>query len=285
MTDRRLSPQELVEEARSAIRPTSRYRWRGVTKAQLRSAALTIANVYGQMTQQARRREAADQRPAERSPGAEGQATARSASRRNDTSAETGAPIRSSTPAPPESARSDARMVGAYSGTEPSRSVLILEKDAGHPLLGAFIEHARMVAAALIDVSRFLEGDSIPADPAQIRQYMMEEMNALWLIRRGLLDDLRLYSNESIVTALPQKGVTSEVIIDELDSIRSAVKQSLGNKIRAALDDLSNEQVSSAQRIESREAAIHSVNVLAEKWVDFSHHLSLIEIEHRHDSA
>jgi hypothetical protein len=102
MSDRRLTPQELVEEARSAIRPTSRYRWRGVTEAQLRSAASTVGKTYEQASQQVRERETADQ------PAAEYQPTASSASRRDEESAEAQPPTRPSATVSPDSAESQA---------------------------------------------------------------------------------------------------------------------------------------------------------------------------------
>jgi nucleoside phosphorylase len=172
-------------------------------------------------------------------------------------------------------------MVGAYSSaTELSRNVLVIEKDAGHSLLEPFIQHAGAVADALNEFSRFLEEDSIPADGAQFNQHMIEEMNALWDIRRRLLDDLKLYGNEDIVTALSQRGAGSRDIndcIDELDSMRSGVNQTLGNEIRAAWDDLSSDWASSKQRVESRAAVIRSLNDLAEKWDAFSDKLSLVQ--------
>jgi cell division septum initiation protein DivIVA len=60
MTKRQLGPSELAEEARSALRPTSRFRWRGVTESQLRGAATEAATTIDQGSQDARERERTD---------------------------------------------------------------------------------------------------------------------------------------------------------------------------------------------------------------------------------
>jgi hypothetical protein len=151
------------------------------------------------------------------------------------------------------------------------------------PSLEKFIEFAGAIAKTLDGQFRFLEEDSEPDDPSRIREHMMQEMKDLWHTRQGLLADLRQYFiNEYIMTNLSgvvkEKPNTMNTCLEELDSIRTAVKTTLGNAIRAAQDDLSSEHVSSAQRQESRTAALGSLQDLAMKWTTLSEVLSSVTI-------
>jgi hypothetical protein len=158
------------------------------------------------------------------------------------------------------------------------------------PSLEKFIEFASAIAKTLDNQFRFLEEDSEPADPYRIRDHMMQEMKDLGQTRQGLLADLRQYFiDEDIITRLSgvvkEKSNTMNTCLKELDSIRAAVKTTLGNAIRAAQDDLSSEHVSSAQRQESRTAALGSLQSLAEKWTNLSDELLSAQKLGAQDSA
>lgn len=57
MEKRLLDPEQLVQEARSAIRPTSRFRWRGVTERQLQRVAARVAATVKQASRSSHERE------------------------------------------------------------------------------------------------------------------------------------------------------------------------------------------------------------------------------------
>ena len=158
------------------------------------------------------------------------------------------------------------------------------------PSLEKIIEFSSAIATMLNEQFRFLEEDSEPADQYHIRDHMMQEMKDLWRTRQGLLADLRQYfTDEYIITNLPEVVKEKSNIIDtylnELDSIRTAVRTTLGNAIRAAQDDLSSEHVSSAQRQESRTVALESLQNLAKKWATLSEELSSKTIKDQPASA
>jgi len=161
--------------------------------------------------------------------------------------------------------------------TEESRISLTTVGHPAHPSLESFIDHAHAVADALSGLCTFLEENSRPVDPAEISDHMMQEMNTLWDIRERILGDLKFYENESIIMSLSRKGGSASVIetcIDELNSIRVIVKDTLGDNVRAAWRDLSNKHVSARQQQESRAVAVRSLRSLAEKWLTFSEMLS-----------
>jgi hypothetical protein len=68
MSERDMTPEEIIEEARSAVRPTSRYWWRGITEAQLHSAASVVTAMYRQTSPHTRSREDAKQQAQESAP-------------------------------------------------------------------------------------------------------------------------------------------------------------------------------------------------------------------------
>jgi hypothetical protein len=157
---------------------------------------------------------------------------------------------------------------------EELRDILTTITDVKHELLAELSRHALAVAVILSGFYNFFE-DSRPGDPANIRNYMTREMNALWDIRNILLEDLRLYDDERFRTAMSQgteeiKGV----IYDELDTIRRNVKRVMADAVRAAWDDLSSEDTSSKRRVESRSAAVQCLDELAQSWSTLSEQLS-----------
>jgi hypothetical protein len=176
-----------------------------------------------------------------------------------------------------------------FNSTEESRNALEAAEDAEHPLLRPVVQHAQAIANALSGYCVFLAEDSRPVNPAQIRNYMTQEMTAVWNIRRSLRDDLKLFTNANIIMILSRNKERARIIddcIDELDSIRNVVTHTLGDDVRAAWDDLANEHASSRQRVESRAAVVRSLQGLAEKWFTFSEKLLLAqEIRHKKDSA
>jgi CHAT domain len=172
-----------------------------------------------------------------------------------------------------------------FDSTEDSRSSL----DPRQPLLDKFVEFARAIAWTLESQFRFLDEDSEPANPARIRDHMMQEMNDLWHTRQGLLADLRQYfTDQNVKWSLSALEVGPQLLdscLDELYSIRAAVKI-LGQNVRAAWDDLSNDNVTTAQRQESRAAALGSLQSLAQKWETLSEELLVAKnIAHQQDSA
>jgi hypothetical protein len=151
------------------------------------------------------------------------------------------------------------------------------------PSLEKIIEFASAIAETLNEQFRFLEEDSEPADQYRIRDHMMQEMKDLWRTRQGLLADLRQYfTDKYIMTNLPgvvkEKSNIMDTCLNELDSIRTAARTTLGNAIRAAQDDFSSEHVSSARRQESRTAALGSLQDLANMWTTLSEVLSSAKI-------
>lgn len=152
--------------------------------------------------------------------------------------------------------------------------------DPKHPLLSEYIRYTQVVASGLNNYFTFLEEDSEPDEPAHIREYMILEMTQLLHIRRWLIVDLRNYfADKQIIMVLSQLQVRkrSEIInvcIQELNSVRTAVKETLGNAVRAALDDLSSEHVLAAQRQVTRTAALKALQSLAQKWDTLAKELS-----------
>jgi hypothetical protein len=150
--------------------------------------------------------------------------------------------------------------------------------DPQHPLLENFVQFARAIASVLKGYFKFFDEDSEPANLADIRDHMIQEMNLLWNIRKDLISDLgQFFTDANIIMILSQAGKGEEVVdtcIDDRNSIHTAVARTLGKDIRAALDDMSNEQVSSAQRQDSREAALLTLQNVAEKWTTLADELS-----------
>jgi hypothetical protein len=144
-------------------------------------------------------------------------------------------------------------MPGMYfDSTNQSRDDLTAVRDAETTSLEPFIRYASVTADTLSGFYAFLLEDSLPPKPTDIRKYMIEEMTALWNIRKHLIADLKLCKNDVIIKLLLQIGAGSEVINDcigELDSIRGTVNETLGNNVRAAWDDLSNEHVSHCPKV------------------------------------
>jgi hypothetical protein len=164
--------------------------------------------------------------------------------------------------------------------------------DPQQPLLSAYIRYTQVVASGLSDYFTFLDEDSEPDDPAHPRDYMVQEMTQLLHIRRWLIGDLRnFFTDGQIRLALSQAQVPEEseiinVCIDELNSVRTAVKITLRNAVWAALDDFSSEHVLAALRQATRTAALEALQSVAQKWDTFSKQLSSAkEIAKEQDSA
>ena len=153
---------------------------------------------------------------------------------------------------------------------------IIAVRNSIHELLTEYSKHATAVATILSAHCDFFD-DSRPADPADIRNYMMREMNALWKFRDILMMDLSLHLSESFRVAMSDcTEQVREVIYDELGSIQRSVRQVLADSVRAAWDDMSNEKVSSRQRIESRGAALRSLRDVAQGWLTLSEELQSV---------
>lgn len=175
-----------------------------------------------------------------------------------------------------------------FDNTEKVRNSL----DPQQPLLSNYIQFTQVMASSLNAYFTFLDEDTEP-DIAFIRDYMKEEMTQLLRIRKLLIADLRHYfTNQQIIMILSpveNRENRSEVIdacIDELDSIRTAVKTTLRNAVWATLDGISSEHVPPAQRQESRTMALQSLQSLAQKWDTLSKQLSSArEIIDQQDSA
>lgn len=141
-------------------------------------------------------------------------------------------------------------------------------------LLKVFSLHARAMADGLNAHFSFLE-DSRPADPVDIRRYMIYEMDLLWRIRDILVEDLSLF-DESFRIAV-SRGVKERLkglIFNELNSMEIDVREAFADHIRAAWDALSDKSVSSKQRVESWRTAVQSVRHLADSWVALSGNLN-----------
>jgi hypothetical protein len=161
--------------------------------------------------------------------------------------------------------------------TEAARSAL----DAQHPSPQDFVEFAQAVAGTLRGYYTFFEEESEPSDLTLIRRHMQSEMELLRIIRKFMLDDLNQYfADEKIRTILPSADKWTEVrntCIGELDATRRAVTVDFRNAIWTASDDLSNEQVPSERRPNTRTAAVQSLQILAERWTTLAEALSTVE--------
>lgn len=161
--------------------------------------------------------------------------------------------------------------------TEAARSAL----DAQHPSPQVFVEFALAVAGTLRGYYTFFEEESEPSDLTLIRRHMQSEMELLRIIRKFMLDDLNQYfTGEKIRMILPSADKWTEVrntCIGELDATRRAVTVDFRNAIWTASDDLSNEQVPSERRPNTRTAAVQSLQILAERWTTLAEALSMVE--------
>jgi hypothetical protein len=140
-------------------------------------------------------------------------------------------------------------------------------------LLKVFSRHARAMADELNAHFSFLE-DSRPADPVDIRRYMIYEMDLLWRIRDILVEDLGLFDESFRIVV--SRGVNERLkglIFNELNSMQINVKETLADNIRAAWDALSDKSVSSRQRVESWRTSVQSVRHLADSWFALSENL------------
>jgi hypothetical protein len=153
--------------------------------------------------------------------------------------------------------------------------------DAQHPLPQDFIQFAQAVAGTLRGYYTFLEEVSDPPDLMLIRRHMVKEMELLLHIRKAMLDDLNQYfTDEKTRMILPSAERGAEVrntCVDELDATRKAVTVDLRKAVWAALDDLSNEQVLSERRQDSRTVAVQSLQDLAVRWTTLAEALSSVQ--------
>jgi hypothetical protein len=173
-----------------------------------------------------------------------------------------------------------------FEATKLARSRL----NAQHPLPQDFIQFAQDVAGTLRGYYTFFEEVSEPPDLMLVRRHMAKEMELLRHIRTAMLDDLNQYfTNERIRVILPRAERWAEVrntCIDELDATRKAVTVNLRKAVWAASDDLSNEQVLSERRQDSRTAAVQSLQDLAVRWTTLAEALSSVQdIANRESSA
>jgi hypothetical protein len=160
-----------------------------------------------------------------------------------------------------------------HESIEQFRDILLQIESGGRGLLAEYSRHARAVADILQAICDFFD-DSRPAKPADIREHMTNEMDALWKIRNILMEDLNLYDGESFHMAVfDGTAEVKKAIYDDLGSIRGSVKKALPNSVRAAWDDLSDRNVSSKRRIRSRDTALQCLQDLTQSWLTFSEKL------------
>jgi hypothetical protein len=161
--------------------------------------------------------------------------------------------------------------------TGPARSRL----DAQYVLPQDFIEFAQAVAGTLRGYFTFFEEVSDPSDLTLIRGHMKSEMELLWYIRKAMLDDLNQYfTDEKIRLILPGGEGWTEIrntCIGELNTTRRAVIVEFRKAVWAASDDLSNEQIPSERRHDSRTAAVQCLQDLAARWTTLAEALSEVQ--------
>jgi hypothetical protein len=153
--------------------------------------------------------------------------------------------------------------------------------DAQDPSPQHYKEFAEAVAGTLRGYYTFFEEVSEPSDPMLIRHHMVQEMELLQHIRMAMLDDLNHYfADEKIRIILSSAERWAEVrntCIDERDATWEAVRVDFRKAVWAAFDDLSNEQVLSERRQDSRTAAVQYLQDLAIRWTTLAEALSSVQ--------
>jgi hypothetical protein len=145
----------------------------------------------------------------------------------------------------------------------------------GREALSFLGRHAKNVANILKVIFSFIENRR-PDRGSDIRSFMDSQMDVLWKVKIILQEEVRLFDQTFQSLIGPGAGQMLGEVVDDLESIRQVVEETLPDAIRAAWDDLSAESVLSDRRQTSRRAAVRPIRELSDTWATFGEKLDAV---------